>query len=457
MSGTIGEFQSAPEAGKTARHTYRSVHDQIMRNIRPVTRGWWIGFFLLFAGVLLFFYCESRNLRYGQGVNGMKNPVMWGLMIVNFVFWIGIGHAGTLISAILFLLRSKFRTAVARSAEAMTVFAVMTAGLFPLFHLGRTWLFYTILPFPNQRSLWPNFISALVFDVCAISTYATVSLLFWYTGLIPDFAAARDRFTGLRGRIYNLLSLGWRNNNRNWRHYTRSYLFFAAMATPLVISVHSVVSWDFGLINLPGWHSTIFPPFFVAGAIHSGFAAVMVLLIPVRKYLQLETIITMNVLEKMAKVILFTGLLMGYSYAMEVFTAFYSQNLFEIEIVKIRAMSFGYIPYWVMILCNAVAPLLFISKKIRQSRPWLIVIGLLVLIGMWYERYVIIITQARAYIPYNWRDYFPSLNEIGLTVGSFCWFGMWFWIFLRFAPVVSIVELKEDMAHSREGGEHGEA
>ncbi len=455
MNVTVDETTAV--AGKGFRHTYRSAHDLILRNVRPVTPGWWLGLAILFAGTCLFFWCESRQLRFGQGVNGMQDPVFWGTMLVNFVFWIGIGHAGTLISAILYLLRAKFRTAIARSAEAMTVFAVLTAGLFPLFHLGRVWIFYYILPYPNQRHLWPNFISPLIFDVCAVSTYMTVSIIFWYTGLIPDLAAARDRFTGRRARLYNAASLGWRNTNRNWRHYTRAYLFFAAMATPLVISVHSVVSWDFALIDLPSWHSTIFPPFFVAGAIHSGFAMVMFLLIPTRKYMNLESIITIDVFEKMAKVMIFTGLIMAYAYAMEEIMAFFSQNAFEIGIIKIRAFEWGYIPYWLMVFCNAVAPLFFFSRKLRRSLWSLGLVSVLVGIGMWCERYVIIIAQSRGFIPFSWKDYFPSWNEVGLTAGSFCWFGMLYWIFLRFAPAISVVEVKEDLTAEMAAKEPGHA
>jgi molybdopterin-containing oxidoreductase family membrane subunit len=450
---TINVGTAAMPAG--GRHDYASVNRLILGNIRPVTRMWWIGFLLLLSGVGLFFYCEANQFIHGQGVNGMNNPVMWGTMLVNFVFWVGIGHAGTLISAILYLLRARFRTAVARSAEAMTVFAVITAGLFPLFHMGRTWLFFWMLPYPNQRELWPNFVSPLIFDVVAISTYLTVSVMFWYIGLLPDLAAARDRFTGWRGKVYRVLSLGWSNNHRNWRHYTRAYLFFAAMATPLVISVHSVVSWDFSLSLIPGWHSTIFPPYFVSGAIHSGMAMVLALLIPVRKFQRLESIITIDVLEKMAKVLILTGLILGYSYVFEFLVAFYSQNQFEIETFLMRFGGFAAIPFWIMISCNVLVPLVFLVKKIRRSLPWLLTVGILINVGMWYERYVIIITQSRDFIPYSWGSFFPGLNEFGLIIGSFSWFGMWFWLFLRFLPTVSITEVKEELPPPVKEARHG--
>jgi Ni/Fe-hydrogenase subunit HybB-like protein len=445
----------------TAPHTYGSVNKLILGNIQPITRTWLAVLALLVAGVVIGVIAEVRQFRYGQGVNGMNNPVMWGTYLVNFVFWVGIGHAGTLISAILFLLRAQFRTAVARSAEAMTVFAVLTAGLFPLLHMGRVWLFFWLMPYPNQRELWPNFVSPLLFDVVAVSTYLTVSVMFWYTGLIPDLAAARDRFRDnkWRHRIYGLFALGFSNSHRNWRHYTRAYLFFAAMATPLVISVHSVVSWDFSLSITPGWHSTIFPPYFVAGAIHSGFAMVITLLIPVRHYQKLQSIITKDVLEKMAKVLILTGLIMGYSYGFEFIVAWYSQNAFEVGAFSMRAGGYGAVSFWIMISCNAIFPLLFFFKKVRRSLWGLAIVSILINVGMWYERYVIIITQRRDYIPYSWGEFFPSINEFALMLGSFCWFGMFFWIFLRFLPTVSIAEVKEELAppmkNPARGGHHG--
>jgi molybdopterin-containing oxidoreductase family membrane subunit len=434
---------------------FASVNRQILGNIKVTTRQWWIVLGILIAGVGMFLSCEMNQFFHGIGVDGMNNPTFWGTMLVNFVFWVGIGHAGTLISAILYLFRAKFRTAIARSAEAMTVFAVMTAGLFPVIHLGRVWVFYWLAPYPNQRELWPNFISPLMFDFVAISTYFTVSLLFWFTGLIPDLAAARDHVPGWRSKVYRVLSLGWSNNQRNWRHYARSYLFFAALATPLVISVHSVVSWDFALSIVPGWHSTIYPPYFVAGAIHSGFAMVLVLLLPMRHFQKVKNIITMDVLEKMAKFMIFTGLILAYSYGFEIFVGMFSQNTFEMAAFLKRLSGFAAVSFWTTALCNCLAPVIFFWKRARRSVPWLFLVGVLVNIGMWYERYLIIITQRQTYVPFSWGDYFPSANEIGLTVGAFCWFGMWVWLFMRFMPTISIVDIKEEIPHAATEAQHG--
>ena len=434
---------SEPEAQSNL--TYRQVNEKVLGNMKPVNLRYLAVLGMLIAGVGIGIACEVRQVYYGMGVDGMNNPVAWGTYLVNFVFWVGIGHAGTLISAILFLFRAKFRTAVARSAEAMTVFAVLTAGLFPLLHMGRVWIFYWLLPYPNQRELWPNFQSPLLFDVVAVSTYLTVSILFWYTGLIPDLAVARDNTKGIRKILYGVFSLGWQNSNQNWRHHTRAYLFFAALATPLVISVHSVVSWDFALSLVPGWHSTIFPPYFVSGAIHSGFAMVITLLIPLRKVQHLESIITIDVLEKMAKILILTGCILGYAYAFEFVVAFFSQNPIEVDAFRMRATGYGAISFWIMVGCNVFVPMLFFIRKIRRSLLCLLVIGILINVGMWYERYVIIITLSRDFIPYSWGSYFPTANEFGIMFGSFCWFFMFFWLFVRFLPTVSITEVKEQL------------
>jgi molybdopterin-containing oxidoreductase family membrane subunit len=380
-----------------------------------------------------------------MGVEGINHPMVWGTYLINFVFWVGIAHSGTLISAILFLFRAPWRTPIARSAEAMTVFAIATAGLFPFIHLGRVWLVYWILPYPNQRNLWPNFQSPLVFDVVAISTYLLVSLMFWYTGMIPDLAVIRDSARGVRSRIYKLLSLGWLGSHQQWRHHGAAYVFFAALATPLVISVHSVVSWDFALSIVPGWHSTIFAPYFVAGAIHSGLAMVIALLIPLRRIYKLEHLITMNILENLAKTIILTSLIVSYSYAVEYFMAWYSGNMAERDTFIWRAIG-QYAPqFWVMIICNSIVPLAFFSKKIRTSLSSLLAISILVNIGMWFERYVIILSSAaHEFDPYSWGGaYRPTWVELGIMLGSFSLFFFLFLLFVKFLPVVSITEVKE--------------
>jgi molybdopterin-containing oxidoreductase family membrane subunit len=379
---------------------------------------------------------------------------MWGTYLVNFVFWVGIAHSGTLISAILYLFRAPWRTALARSAEAMTVFAVTTAGLFPLIHLGRVWLVYWILPYPNQRNLWPNFMSPLVFDVIAISTYLTVSFLFWYTGLIPDLAIVRDHSTGLRRKIYGFFSLGWTNNSRQWGHYGTAYVLFAALATPLVISVHSVVSWDFALGIAPGWHSTIFAPYFVAGAIHSGLAMVLTLLIPLRRIFAFEKILTMSILEKVAKTIVLTGLIMGYSYLTEFFIAWYSGNDPERAIFLYRATGDYRLSFWVMFIFNSIAPLAFFWKKLRTSIVSLLAVSIMINIGMWYERWVIILSSpGHDFDSYSWGTYVgPTLVELGIMLGSFGLFFFLFLLFAKFLPSVSMTELKEDIPPPRRTG-----
>ncbi len=366
---------------------------------------------------------------------------------MNFVFWVGIAHSGTLISAILYLFRAPWRTALARSAEAMTVFAVMTAGLFPLIHLGRVWLAYWILPYPNQRDLWPNFQSPLVFDVIAISTYLTVSFLFWFTGLVPDLAIVRDNSRGWRRKIYGFFSFGWINSDRQWNHHGSAYLLFAALATPLVISVHSVVSWDFALGIMPGWHSTIFAPYFVAGAIHSGLAMVLTLLIPLRRIFHFEEILTMEIIDKVAKTIVLTGLIMMYSYLTEFFMAWYSGNIAERAIFIYRAMGDYTFSFWVMFIFNTIAPLAFFFKKARTNLASLIVVSVMVNIGMWYERWVIILSSpGHDFDPYSWGTYVgPTLVELGIMLGAFGLFFFLFLLFAKFLPSVSMTELKEDL------------
>jgi Ni/Fe-hydrogenase subunit HybB-like protein len=378
------------------------------------------------------------SFYYGTGMWGNNNPVGWGFPIVNFVFWVGIGHAGTLISAILFLFRQKWRTGIARFAEGMTIFAVMTAGVFPLIHVGRPWLAGYLLPYPNQHSLWVNFTSPLLWDVFAVSTYFTVSFVFWYVGLIPDFAALRERTTNkIKKLIYSLGSLGWRNSNRHWQHYEMVYLILAGFATPLVLSVHTIVSFDFAVSILPGWHTTIFPPYFVAGAVFSGFAMVQNVLIFIRKIFNYEHIITLKTLENMNKIILVTGSMVGYAYAMEFFIAWYSGVQAEQFTFINRAFGPYTWAYWIMVSCNVISPQLFWFKKIRTTIPVMFAIAVFVNVGMWFERFVITVTSlSRDYLPSSWGYFTPTLTDFGILIGSF---GL---IFTKTLPVVSIAEVK---------------
>ncbi len=379
----------------------------------------------------------------GVGIWGNNNPVMWGFPIVNFVFWVGIGHAGTLISAILFLFRQKWRTAINRFAEAMTIFAVICAGLFPGIHVGRVWVIYWIFPIPNQMEMWPQFRSPLLWDVFAVGTYFTVSLLFWYVGLIPDLATLRDRATTkIKAIAYGLFSLGWRGSNRHWHRYERAYLLLAALATPLVLSVHSVVSFDFAVSQLPGWHTTIFPPYFVAGAIFSGFAMVMTLAIPARQIWGLQDFITMRHLENMNKIILLTGSMVGYAYMTEFFIAWYSQAPYEQFAFINRAFGQHWWAYWIMVTCNVITPQIFWFKRVRTSIPVMFVASLLVNVGMWFERFVIVLSLEQDYVPSSWAYFKPTWVDIGTLIGSFGLFMTLFMLFIRYLPVVAIAEIK---------------
>lgn len=433
--------------------TYSQIDQTVLDTLRPASLRYWAVIVLMFFGILLGAACWAYQIGVGIGVGGQNIPVAWGTYLINFVFWVGIAHSGTLISAILHLFRAGWRNPIARAAETMTVFAVCVAGLFPFIHLGRIWMVYYILPYPNERTLWPNFQSPLVFDVIAISTYLMVSSLFWYTGMLPDLAIVRDRATGLRKKIFHILSLGWTGRFEEWRHYTRAYLFFAALATPLVISVHSVVSWDFALGIVPGWHSTIFAPYFVAGAIHSGLAMVLTLMIPMRKIFGYEAFITKDILDNIAKTIVFTGLIVGYAYAVEYFLAWYSHNMVEQESFRWRAVGEYSLAFWVMVICNSVVPLLFFIREVRRSIPWLFIISLLINIGMWYERFVIIVGGvAHDFMPNAWGAYSPTRIEIGILVGSFSLFFFLFLLFVKHLPSVSMTELKESV---HKGESHG--
>ncbi len=384
------------------------------------------------------------SFYYGTGLWGNNNPVGWGFPIVNFVFWVGIGHAGTLISAILFLFRQKWRTGIARFAEGMTIFAVMTAGIFPLIHVGRPWLAGYLIPYPNQHSLWVNFTSPLLWDVFAVSTYFTVSFIFWYVGLIPDFATLRDRTSNkIKKVIYSVFSLGWRHSNRHWQHYEMVYLILAGFATPLVLSVHTIVSFDFAVSIIPGWHTTIFPPYFVAGAVFSGFAMVQNVLIFIRKIFNYEHIITMKTLENMNKIILLTGMLVGYAYAMEFFIAWYSGVQPEQFAFVNRAFGPYAWAYWIMVSCNVIFPQFFWSKKIRTSIPLMFIIAVFVNVGMWFERFVITVTSlSRDFLPSSWAYYTPTLTDFAILIGSFGLFFTLLLLFTKTLPVVSIAEVK---------------
>jgi Ni/Fe-hydrogenase subunit HybB-like protein len=425
-----------------------------------ITRGVSWQWLALLAMALLGVGQAVATLAYqtyvGLGIAGYQAPVFWGVYIVTFVFWIGIGHAGTLISAILFLFRARWRNAINRGAEAMTVFAVLTAALFPLIHIGRLWKFYFLIPYPNQRALWVNFKSPLLWDVFAVNTYMTISIVFFFVGLIPDFAIARDRTTGIRKLIYGILSFGWMGTSTQWKAHNRTVLHLSGLATPLVLSVHSVVSWDFAMSIVPGWHATIFAPYFVAGAVFGGFAMVMVVMIPVRRIYGLEEYITDYHLENMSRFILFTSLICGYAYAMEYFIAWYSGVEFEQTSFWLRAFGPYWISTWCMIVFNTFLPQLLWIKKLRTNVPFLFVLCFFINLGMWFERYVIIITSlSREYIPAAWGIYIPSWAELSILAGSFCWFSMFFILFLKGGPIIAIGEIKEIIIHEKaHGGAH---
>lgn len=436
-----------------------SINESIARPLetRP-TKGWYIAISISLTMLLIGAASLGWTLYKGVGVWGVNQPVGWGFDIVNFVFWVGIGHAGTLISAILFLLRQRWRTAIARFAEAMTIFAVMCAGIFPAIHTGRPWLDGYLLPYPNQHALWVNFTSPLLWDVFAVSTYFTVSLVFWYIGLIPDLASLRDRTTNkFKKLIYSILSLGWRHSGKHWQHYEMAYLILAGFATPLVLSVHTIVSFDFAVSIMPGWHTTIFPPYFVAGAVFSGFAMVQNVLIIIRKVFKIEHIITLDTLEKMNKVMLATGLMVGYAYAMEFFIAWYSGNQVEQFVFLNRALGPYAWAYWIMVACNVLFTQLFWFRKIRRSIPAMFVIAILINVGMWFERFVIVVTSlSRDYLPSSWGMYIPTIYDFGILIGSFGLFFTLIFLFIRTLPVVSIAEVKAVLPNSQpsHGGHH---
>lgn len=415
----------------------------IIENRQPAL--WWWLFVPSVALTAMMAFCFIYLISTGVGVWGQKQPVAWAWDITNFVFWIGIGHAGTLISAILFLTRQKWRTAVNRASEAMTLFAVMCAGLFPAFHVGRVWMVWFLAPVPNANAVWQNFKSPLLWDVFAVSTYFTVSVLFWYLGLVPDLATLRDRCkAGLKKTLYGFFALGWRGGNRQWNHYEMAYLLLAALSTPLVLSVHSVVSFDFATSVVPGWHTTIFPPYFVAGAIFGGFAMVLTLMIPVRAIYGLHDLITEKHIDNMAKIILLTGTIVGYAYCMEFFIAYYSANPYELQTFQLRGLygpSTWY--YYCMFGFNVLSPQVFWFKSARKSLFWVMAVCMCVNAGMWFERYVIIVTTLeRHYMPGSWRVFQATWVDKATFLGTFGFFMMNFLLFLRFLPVIAIAEVK---------------
>ncbi len=441
----------------------RTTYAEVTRTVSEITerkmpRAWYIaisitGAFVLALGVMLGYLFFT-----GIGVWGNNQPVGWAWDITNFVFWIGIGHAGTLISAILFLLRQRWRTSINRFAEAMTLFAVACAGLYPLVHVGRPWRAYWLFPVPNPAlDLWQNFRSPLLWDVFAVSTYGTVSLLFWYVGMIPDLATLRDRATSNARRIvFGLLSLGWRGSARHWKHYEMAYLILAGLSTPLVVSVHTIVSFDFAVSVIPGWHTTIFPPYFVAGAVFSGFAMVVTLMVVARQVFGLQHLVTLKHLDNMCKVMLATGSIVGYAYAVEFFTAFFSGNPYERFVFLNRATG----PYawavWIMFTSNVVAPQLFWFKRFRQSIPAMFVISIVINIGMWFERFVIIVTSLhRDFLPSSWGYFRPTFVDVLTFAGSIGLFLTLFLLFVRFLPMIAMSEVKGMMAADAREEEHG--
>ncbi|MBC8426512.1 polysulfide reductase NrfD [bacterium] len=441
-----------------------TVSDIVLEKKTP--KAWYVAFAFTASLTGVLFLMIGYLFVTGVGVWGLNNPVSWGWAIVNFVFWVGIGHAGTLISAILFLLRQKWRTSINRFAEAMTIFAVICAGIFPAIHVGRVWVVYWLFPLPNYQAMWPNFRSPLLWDVFAVGTYATVSLLFWYTGMVPDLATLRDRAKGKAQQvIYGILAIGWRGSHRHWHRYEKAYLLLAGLATPLVLSVHSVVSFDFATAQLPGWHTTIFPPYFVAGAVFSGFAMVGTILIPARKWFGLQDIITLHHLENMNKIILATGSMVGFAYATEFFIAWYGGNPNESFAFVNRAFGPYAWAYWTMVTCNVVTPQLFWFKKIRISLPVMWVMYIFVNIGMWFERFVITVSSlSRDFLPSSWAYFKPTTVDILTFAGSFGLFLTLVLLFVRFLPMIAMAEVKTVMpiadAHSGErrsvGDYHGD-
>jgi molybdopterin-containing oxidoreductase family membrane subunit len=451
---------SAPRPGEPeplilGRHDFGSVTDAVARVAEARLRMAWIVAFAVALSLLaLLVFSIAILLWEGIGIWGVNIPVGWGFAIVNFVWWIGIGHAGTLISAILHLFRQQWRTSINRFAEAMTIFAVACAGIFPGIHVGRAWVAYWLFPVPNQMSAWPQFRSPLLWDVFAVSTYATVSVIFWYMGMIPDFATFRDRSRGvIRKLAYGVLAMGWRGSARHWNHYESAYMLLAALAAPLVLSVHTIVSYDFAVAQLPGWHATIFPPYFVAGAVYSGFAMVETLIIPCRRWFKLADFITLRHLENMNKIMLVTGMMVGYSYMVEFFTAWYSGSAIERFTFVNRAFGPYAWAYWTMISCNVLAPQFYWFRWFRRCVPFMFVVSLVVNVGMWLERFVIVVSSlSRDFLPSSWSYYRPTFFDVSTFLGSFGLFFTLFLLFIRFGPVLNMFEIKGIMPKANPHG-----
>jgi Ni/Fe-hydrogenase subunit HybB-like protein len=434
---------------------YASITDKIASIVltRPVHRVWALVFAVSSVLALFFFGAMAYLFTKGVGIWGVDIPVAWGFAIGNFVWWIGIGHAGTFISAFLLLLRQKWRNSINRFAEAMTLFAAGIAGIWPILHLGRPWFFYWLVPYPNVMELWPQWRSPLVWDIFAISTYLIVSLLFWYVGLLPDLATLRDRAKSRAKQVaYGLLALGWRGEARHWARFETAYLLLAGLAAPLVISVHSVVSLDFAVGNTPGYHSTIFPPYFVAGALFSGFAMVLTLAIPMRRFFGLEDFITVRHLDHAAKIMLATGLIVAYGYFMEIFTAFTSGDKYEIY-MTLNRMAGPYAPvYWTVIVCNVLAPQILWFRRARRTAWLLLVLSLVINVGMWTERFMIVVTSLhRDFLPSAWGMFYPTFWDVTMLIGSIGFFAMLFLLFVRFLPAISIFEMRELARESKKG------
>jgi molybdopterin-containing oxidoreductase family membrane subunit len=449
--------QTQPEPAGSAPvlapgHTFGSITEKISSIVlaQRAPRGWWLGLVVTFIAVMVLLYAVTYLLVRGVGIWGINIPVAWGFAITNFVWWIGIGHAGTLISAILLLLHQQWRTSINRFAEAMTLFAVICAGLFPLLHMGRPWFFYWLIPYPNTMGLWPQWRSPLVWDVFAVGTYFTVSLLFWFAGLLPDLATLRDRSQSRVGRvIYGVLAMGWRGSARHWHRYETAYLILAGLATPLVVSVHTVVSFDFAVAILPGWHSTIFPPYFVAGALFSGFAMVLTLTIPIRAAYGLEDFITERHLSNMAKILLATGMMVTYGYAMEAFMSWYSGDKYDWFLTVNRALGPYAWVYWLVILCNVLAPQVLWSRRLRTNVAVLFVLSLVINVGMWLERFMIVLSLHRDRDPSSWGMYYPTIWDWATLIGTIGFFLFLLLLFLRSLPMISIFEMRTLLPEAR--------
>ncbi len=450
MSQTTGQVTEQPLFD--GNHSFGSITRLISDIPQQETPKWWyiaFGISNLLMGLLIAMLVYL--IWEGTGVWGLNNPVGWGWAIVNFVWWVGIGHAGTLISAILFLFRQGWRTAINRFAEAMTIFAVMCAGIFPAVHVGRIWVIYYVFPLPNSMQMWPNFSSPLLWDVFAVGTYFTVSTLFWFVGLVPDLATMRDKVKGkLAKSLYGFFALGWTGGNRSWQNYEKAYMLLAGLATPLVLSVHTIVSFDFAVSVIPGWHTTIFPPYFVAGAIFSGFAMVMTLMLIARKIYGLEDIMNIKVIEKMNIIILVTGWMVGFAYIMEFFIAWYSGVEYEKFAFINRAFGPYAWAYWIMMTCNVITPNFFWFKRFRTSITMSFILSIIVNIGMWFERFVITVTSlAQDFVPAAWGYYSPTWVDILTYVGTFGLFFTFFLLFLRFLPMVAIAEVKMELPQAK--------